>query len=292
MLNLSFVKTFVTLIDSGGFSDAALRLNLAQPTVSQQIQKLEAALGVVLIRRSHASCSPTEQGQAILPYARALLASADRLQAAAANDHLRIGCSGNIAAYFIAQDLKRFIETQSSPVRWDVRAGTNLEVADWLAGGEIDIATMEWSGQRAGLEIKPWRRESMVVIVAPEHPFAGRKSLTVSQLTRLELIGGERGSGTGTLLKRALGDRADQLRIVHSLHSTEAVKSAVAAGLGASIVLRAAVAREVEAGELRALSIRGVPLEKTFYVALTNTLPNEFLPMRLARFLAGMYQTN
>lgn len=291
MLNLSFVKTFVTLIDTGGFSDAAQRLNLAQPTVSQQIQKLEASLGVMLIRRSHTSCSATEQGRAILPYARALLASADRFEAAVTNDQLRIGCSGNIAAYFIAHDLKSFMETQPSPVRWDIQSGTNPEVADWLAQGEIDIATMEWADRGRGLDVRPWRCEPMVVIVAPDHPFARRKSLTVSQLTQLELIGGERGSGTGTVLKHALGDRADELRMVHSLHSTEAVKSAVSAGLGASIVLKAAVANEIEAGELCALSVRGVSLVKTFHVALANTLPNEFLPMRLARFLAGMYQT-
>lgn len=287
MLNLAFVKSFVTLVETGSYSAAARALGLAQPTVSQQIRKLESSLGVALIQRSHAACTPTAQGRAVLPYARALLASADRLCAAAAGDRVCIGCSGNIAAYYISGDLKRFVERQQDAVRWDIRTATNPELGDLLLNGEIDIAAMEWPDRRPGLRALPWRREPLVAILPRDHPLAGADRLTLDDLSAIDLIGGEPGTGTGTLLKAALGDRADRLRITHNLHSTEAVKSTVRAGLGCSIVLRGTAQDEADAGLLAMLPIDGAPLEKTFYLTLPADLPDDSLSARLASFLAG-----
>ena len=287
MLNLAFVKTFVTLVETGSYNVTARSLGIAQPTVSQQIRKLESILGTVLINRSKVSCAPTPDGRMILPYARALLASAERFCAASAGNHVCIGCSGNIAAYYISADLKTFVEREKMPFGWDIRGATNPELADLLLHGEIDIAAMEWPDRRPGLNVRPWRREPLVVIVPPDHVLAGSVIISVDQLLKLELVGGERGSGTGVVLKRALGERADALRIAHNLNSTEAVKAAVRAGLGSSIVLRGTVSNELAAGQLSALTVDGVPLEKTFYVCYAAELPSESLPVRLGTFLTG-----
>lgn len=284
--NLSFVRTFVTLADAGSFSAAAAQLGLAQPTVSQQIQKLEQQLGAVLISRSHAHCTPTPDGDRLLAPARSLLAAAERLQASAEGDRVLIGCSGNIAAYFIAEDLKRFVDTVSEPVKWDMAIASNPEVAERMAVGEIDVAVMEWPLRHPALITRAWRREPLAVIVAGDHPWARRGEIGLEDLLYLDFIGGEPGSGTGTLLTEAFGSEAEKLKITHNLNSTEAVKSAVIAGLGSSIVFRRAVRDEIDAGYLAALDVRGVALEKTLHVSLRSGTPEGALAARLAAFLA------
>ena len=98
MISLPLVRTFVTLADTGSFVETARRLGLAQSTVSLQLKRLEAALGVTLLERSHAGCRLTMRGTASLPHAKALLRSAERFAAVADGNRITIGCSGNIAA--------------------------------------------------------------------------------------------------------------------------------------------------------------------------------------------------
>ncbi len=287
MLNLSFVKTFVTLIEAGSFIEAARRLGLAQPTISQQVRKLEESMGAVLVRRDNTGCVPTPQGRTLLPYARSLLAAADRFKAAVSGDRIRIGCSGNIATYYISAALKDFVDSEAEPIHWEIRTATNPEIARELREGSIDLAALEWPDDAAGIDLESWRREPLVVIVAPDHALADKKALSIDQMLALNHIGGESGSGTGTVLREALGPKADTLRVTHSLQSTEAVKNAVRAGLGSSIVLEAAVADEVAAGHLVALPIDGLVLEKAFCLAVSAGLPEDALPKRMMKFLAG-----
>ncbi|MEO1543736.1 MAG: LysR family transcriptional regulator [Pseudomonadota bacterium] len=285
MLNLSFIKTFVTLAEQESFSGAARQLGLAQSTVSLQVRKLEEALGVSLIDRKHKGCTLTFRGQAVLPHAKALLHSADQFSNAASGKKITIGCSGNIAAYYFSEDLKRFLDAEKLDLEWEIRTATNPEIAEMLDVGAIDLGAMEWPADRRSLEIHAWRTEPMVVIVPKGHPLAKARTIARDELLQLELIGGEPGSGTGTLLKRVFGRRADKLKITHNLQSTEAVKCAVKAGLGCSIVLAGAVREEAAGKRLAILSIKDAQLEKTLYLALQPGLPANALPKRLTEFL-------
>jgi DNA-binding transcriptional LysR family regulator len=127
----------------------------------------------------------------------------------------------------------------------------------------------------------------MVVIVPNDHPLAGAGTISTDELLRLNLIGGEPGSGTGTLLRRILGEHAAKLKVTHNLQSTEAVKSAVRAGLGCSIVLAGAVREEAAAGRFVVLTLNDAKLEKVLYIALQSGLPRASLPLRLAEFLSS-----
>lgn len=285
MLNLNFIKTFVTLAETGSFVDAGKRLGLAQSTVSLHLKKLETALGVILVDRSHAGCALTSRGRTVLPHAKALLQSVQTFSNAANGRKITIGCSGNIAAYYISEDLRRFLDTQETSLAWDLEVAPNPDVAEMLINGGIDVAAMEWPVEHPDIDVKRWRTEPLVVIVPNDHRLAKARTITADQLIELEMIGGEQGSGTGTLLKKTLGRRANRLKISRNLHSTEAVKCAVRAGLGCSIVLAGSVRADVEAGSLSVLSVKGAKLEKTFYVAIPKGLPVTSLPLRLAVFL-------
>jgi len=285
MINLSFVRTFVCLADTGGFSAAARTLGLSQPTVSQHLRKLEDALGAQLVDRGSSGCTLTVRGRSLLPYAKTLLQSAERFTQAAETQTLTIGCSGNIAAYFISPALKTFMDEVRPALRWSIHTDSNPALVDALRTGSIDVAAMEWPAEEDGIQTHAWRQEDLVVIAPPGHPLAGKRQIEFGDLVKLDLIGGESGSGTASALRQAFGVKANRLRIAHHLHSTEAVKSAVRAGLGCSVVLRRAVADDIAAGRLAELAIRDTKITKTFHLSAGSDIPASAPAARLIGFM-------
>ena len=286
MLNLSFLRSFVSLAETGSFHDAAARLEIAQPTISQHLKKLERDLGVTLIERSNARSRPTRHGERLLPYARTLLRTAERAAAVARGNALVIGCSGNIAGYYISDDIKRFLDSDRWGGSWEIRTAPNPQIAEMLRNREVDLAAMEWPLDDPGIKVRPWRSAEMAVILPPDHRFAGQDTITIDEFLTLPVIGGESGSGTGALLRSALGSRSEEMTMAANVGSTEAVKSAVKAGLGASVVLSEAVCDDVKAGRLASVGIENAPLVKTLYIARPTNLPDADVAARFTRSLA------
>lgn len=285
MLNLSQVQTFLAVIDEGGFQGAAQALGLAQPTVSQQLRKLEETLGAQLVVRTRNGSQPTPDGRAFLPYARGLVRTAERALSAVGGRALSIGASSNIGTYLLPKRLHRF--ASDTGAGFDLMLGSNPETAERLDGGEVDVAVMEWWDGRPGFSASPWRREPMVVIVAPTHPWAKRRSVTKALLLDQPMIGGEPGTGTGTLLNKVFGRNAARLRVSMQLGSTAAVKEAVKAGLGISMVLAGAVDEEVQAGTLTALKLADADIAKDLFVVLPDDAPETSAAARFAASLSA-----
>ena len=110
--------------------------------------------------------------------------------------------------------------------------------------------------------MRTWQYEELVVIVSPRHPWAARASISRAELAGSRLLAGERGTGTGALLREFLAGLAYQPEIEAELGSTEAVKQAVAHDQGISLVLAATVADEVQSGQLRAITLAPRALHK------------------------------
>ena len=265
MIDLDQVRSFVAVIEAGSFRHAAQRLVLAQPPVSPHVEKLEARLGHLLVERNRARATTTAAGLCFLPFAKALLRLEERAHAALDRGNLAIGASSNIGVYLLQPLVRAFASAQPSTGPIDIRIGTNPETARRLEDAEVDIALMEWWDDRPGFEAAIWRREKLVVIVPPEHPWARRRSVERAMLLREPMIGGEPGTGTARLLQQTFGVHASSLKIGLELGSTEAVKQAVRAGLGISITLESAVRDEVRTGTLRALRVENTPLAKPLF---------------------------
>jgi DNA-binding transcriptional LysR family regulator len=285
VLNLAQVKAFVAVVDAGGFQEAAKLLALAQPTVSEAVQRLEATLGATLVVRSRAGCVATDAGRQFLPHARNLLRAAERAMSALDKPSLVVGASGNIGT-FVMPSLLRGSDWQSAFAKVEFAIAPNPELAERLAVGSIDLGLMEWWDDRPGFQAIPWRSESLVVIVAPEHPWAERSTLSKDELLEVPLIGGEPGTGTGTLLRRVFGEDSGKLQVSMGLGSTAAVKEAVKAGWGISLVFASAVRHELHAGTLRALTLKGLTLEKPLFIVLPAGAPTSGPAWRFARHLA------
>lgn len=287
MLNLSHVESFLAVIDCGNFRDASRKLVLSQPTVSQHILKLETMLQTALVVRDRRRCHPTAAGKRFVPLARGLLNLAGRAQNALSGQFLTVGASSNVGIYLLQPFIRSFRQACGKDTHIDLVIDTNPAIAEKLHDHQLDAAVMEWWDDAPGLRADRWRREELVIIVAPDHPWAGLSSVPWDDVLRTPLIAGEEGSGTGRVLRRTFGDDAARLSISLKLGSTEAVKHAVKAGLGVSIVLAGAVADEVRAGSLRALTIDGCTLAKDLFVIRHADQPPGALGPRFAAHLLG-----
>jgi DNA-binding transcriptional LysR family regulator len=275
-LNLKQVKAFLAVVEAGGFRGAAAALGCAQPTVSQLLQKLEEGLGAALVLRSHAGCRPTPAGSFFLPFARALLNTEERARASVFGGPFTAGASSNIGIYLLPPHLPRLDRACGRQI--EMRIGSNPDIAAKLEAAQIDVALLEWWDNRRGFVALEWRREPLVAIVPPDHVWARRESITLAELLAGEVLGGEAGSGTRTLLRQVCGTCAEALH-GRALGSTEAVKQAVKAGLGVSLILAGTVVEEVSRGSLVALPVADVRLEKILYIVLPAEAP-ETAPAR------------
>ena len=287
MLNLDQVEAFIAVVETRGFREAAARLGCSQPTVSQQLRKLEESLGAELIVRSRMQSTPTLEGARLIPLARSLLRTAARARDVVSTQRLTIGASSNIGTYLLQPYIARISHVLGSAIDIDLRIAGNPEIADALSAGELDVAVMEWWDKREGFVAKKWRQERLVVIVSPSHAWAKRKCLQPSHLFEEPMIGGESGTGTGTLLQKIFGKNAAKMRISLNVGSTEAVKAAVKAGLGISLVFASAVEAEVRAGTLRALSISEVEIAKDLFVILPEQILSDLPAHQFAKMLIG-----
>src|SRR3546814_2001642 len=174
MLNRVHRRSLGALVEAGSFHGAAQALGVAQPTVTQHIQKLESEMGQALVRRGHDGCTATAAGEALLPPARSLLRLEARARTVLAERPLAVGASGNLGTYLLPPYIRAFGGTSV-----DLSIGTNTEVAAKLADGEMDLAVMEWWDGRTGFGASGWRRENMAVIVPPSPPSADRNTAPV-----------------------------------------------------------------------------------------------------------------
>lgn len=271
MLNLLHAKTFLTVLREGGFRAAARELKLSPSTIIEHINQLEEDLAALLIVRRRGAVETTPHGAAFVPLARAMLDTAERSRALIANAPLRIAASSNIGTYLLQSLLMSF--QANDPCSTDLWIGTNAAVAERLATGNADVALMEWWDERPGFSAQTWRSEPLVVIVPPEHSWAKRAQVEAAELSTQTLLGGETGTGTMTLLKAKLGRLSNKFVAVDGFGSTEAVKRAVRAGRGISIVMAATVADEVAAGQLIALPLKTIDLAKELKIVTPLYLP-------------------
>lgn len=286
MLDLNQVRAFLAVVDTAGFSRAAEALGTTQPVVSQQIRRLETELGVRLLVRGHAKTVPTGEGWRLLPYARALVRTEARARDSVSQESLVIAASSNIGTYVLPGILSAYRRDEPTG-EVELLIGTNADAAGHIESGAADVALMEWWDDRSGFDARVWHREELVVIVGKGHRWAGRRTVPKDALFGETLIGGEAGTGTGQALRQVFGRSATRLEIGLTVGSTAAVKEAVKAGLGISIVMASSVREETANGSLSRLSIAGTTLAKDLYAIVASDQPATSPPSRFNRYLAG-----
>lgn len=259
-LNLHLVRIFAAVAEEQSFTRAALRLMISQPAVSKAVQELERQIGSALLERETGGVRLTEAGATLYRHARTIFAT-ERVaeEELAALQGLRrgtlhIGASTTIAIYLLPRLLGAF-QRRYPGIEIHLTSANTHEIARLLLDYRLDLALVEGPVEDRQIDVVPWRDDELVVIAAPDHPLAQQASIDLQALAAAPFITREPGSGTGAVAAQALQAHGLEPRIVLELGSTEAIKQAVAAGLGIAIVSRATLDDQLALGRVRILTI-------------------------------------
>lgn len=230
MLDLELLRSFVSVVEAGGFTRASERVHRTQSTVSQQIKRLEEDVGQVLLHRDGKDVRPTEAGERLLSYARRLLTLAeearDVLREPDGDGAIRLGIPEDFAAYRLAKLLGAFSRSHPS-LRLDVRADQSKNLSRDLERGELDLALFKReAGAKGAIAVWP---ERVHWVTSKSHPIDVNAS-------SVPLIGFPPGCLYRAGAIHALESAGRAWHMSYSSSSLAGIQAAVAAGMGLSIL--------------------------------------------------------
>jgi DNA-binding transcriptional LysR family regulator len=251
--SLRQLEVFLAVARIGSVSGAGEALAMSQSAVSGALADLERQFGRQLFDRIGKRLRLSELGQAVRAQAEGVLDRATELEAAfegrAEVGRLRIGATLTIGNHMVAPLMARFMREHPGAELTLAVANTE-EIARRVANFDIDVGLVEGELQHPDLEVMPWRDDELAVFCAPDHPYAKKRDLGDDDLRAARWIVRERGSGTRQTFERAMHGILADLHIVLALEHTEAMRGAVAAGLGIGCVSRIALQESFDHGTL------------------------------------------
>jgi DNA-binding transcriptional LysR family regulator len=237
-LSLSGLRAFVMVVEEESFSRAAEKLGLSQPTVSLQVQALEQACGVRLLIRSRKPAL-TREGRELLVKARLVLGGLQELESAISG--LRNLTHGRISLGFSSPQhalpvLARFL-VQHPQVEVSTRAGNTDSLLGDIAACRVDVAVVTLEHLPDGFHCLPIARQRLVLCVRRDHPWAQKRSVRLDQLASQPVVLRELGSMTRRMFERVCSESRISPKQRLEVCTREALKEAVASGLGAGVIL-------------------------------------------------------
>jgi DNA-binding transcriptional LysR family regulator len=294
---------FRAVAEQLSFRKAAEELYLTQPAVSLQIKALEEDVDVQLFDRAGAHIALTAAGQVLLDYCeqvKTLLAQTEREIAALSGKHagqLALGASTTIAQYVLPRLLGEFCR-EYPRVHPTLVSGNTEHIVEAVEKGKISLGFIEGPARSREVKTEPFLEDELVLIASTAHEWAERTSVCCSEIASIPLLMRERGSGSRHVIELALerqGVKRNSLKIVMELDSTEAIKSAVEAGLGVGFVSHWAIAKDLRLGNnFKIVDLEGLSIKRQFLVTYASGPEPQGLALEFRRFLiarAGMQRT-
>ncbi|MEJ2592794.1 MAG: LysR family transcriptional regulator [Candidatus Thiodiazotropha sp.] len=263
------LQVFHTVARLLSFTKAAETLHMTQPAVTFQVRQLEEYFNTRLFDRTHNRISLTEAGDRVYEYADRIfdlyadMENSVREMTGEIRGALTIGASTTIAEYMLPALLGDF-STRFPEVTIHLRVSNSEGIVSMVENNTIDLGVVEAPVGNKNLVVEVCRVDQLVAIVPPSHDLAERESVEIDELLEYPFICREEGSGTREVINEYLNQHCKTvLNISMELGSPEAVKGAVEAGMGVSVVSRATIQKELKLDTLRAINL--VPkLERPF----------------------------
>jgi DNA-binding transcriptional LysR family regulator len=270
-LRLEHLRLFHAVAEKKSVTRAAEMLAISQPAVSKQLKLLEKGAGVRLIERSGRGISLTREGEVLADYVRRIFSLVTEAESALAdlqglrNGHVAIGAGTTVGVYALPEAIVRFRQ-RFPAIALRTEVGASHLLRQRLREGSIEIAITEASLPSPEFVSEVFASDELVGIVPMDHKLARKASVSASAFSKQPFVAREAASGTQTLVERVFRERGLRVTPVITLSSTEAVKRAVSAGLGVSIVSKMSLGFEIEAKKLAMLKLTDVPLRRPIYV--------------------------
>ena len=268
------LAAFCEVIERRSFSEAAARLGVTQPAVSQQVRALEQRVGARLLDRSGRRVEPTETGLRLYRGAQKLLALEEQLfedlaePDAQLRGTLALGASTGPAAIVVPLLLCEFQRGHPS-LRVELSVFDTQSVVELVAERRLELGIVGAARRHRSVTFEPFFRDEVILACPPGHRFAGG-TVALDELREGPLILMQQGAGVRQMVEDELrkgGRRLRDLEAPLELGLQESVRSAVQAGYGVGFISRRAVESDLAAGTLAEARVRGLDLARDIWIA-------------------------
>jgi DNA-binding transcriptional LysR family regulator len=262
------LQVFHTVARLLSFTKAAETLHMTQPAVTFQVRQLEEYFNTRLFDRTHNRISLTEAGARVYQYSDKIfelygeMENAVREMTGEISGSLTIGASTTIAEYMLPALLGDF-RAKYPEVSIHLKVSNTDGIVSMVENNTIDLGVVEAPVSNKNLVVDECRRDNLVAIVPPGHPKADLDTITMEALLEYPFICREEGSGTREVIADYMTQCHTSMEVAMELGSPEAVKGAVEAGMGISVVSNATIQKELRLGTLVAIDLEP-PLERPF----------------------------
>jgi LysR family transcriptional regulator, transcription activator of glutamate synthase operon len=244
-MDLRQLRYLVALAEERNFTRAATREHIAQPALSQQIRRLEAELGLLLVERTTRQVSITEAGEVLVTRARRILseveAAGDELQALRGLEtgRVRLGAMHTMGPVDVSLALAIF-HRRHPGVELTVREESSEELAELLRDDALDLAFLSVTErvESHGLALHQLLSEELVVLLPPDHRLAGRRRIKMAELREEEFISYRPGARLRELLFAAGREAGFEPAVKLELNESGRIRRLVARGMGVAILPR------------------------------------------------------
>lgn len=269
LMDIRQLRYFVTLARTGNFGRAAAALHIAQPALSRQIRQLEEELGVQLFERHARGASPTEAADVLLSRAEFLLKFVEQTREDVTSTQrepqgpIGLGMSPGLALT-LAEPLYSALHRRFPQLRLRIVEAFTGSLQDQLLRGAIDLAILNGSGGRPNLVTVPLMREQICLIGPRDSPHLFGKSVRVADLAGIPFVfAGMAQWGVREIVEKALENEGVSLVPRMEVESIEAAKRVIRRSDLCTAHFAAPIFDDIETGDLRAVPIEGLYLERS-----------------------------
>jgi DNA-binding transcriptional LysR family regulator len=268
-VTLRQLQTFEAVARLGSFSRAAEEIHITQPAVSKQLRQLQEEVGLPLLDQTGRQICLTEAGHALLTTCSDWLESWSRFEQSIADlkgvkrGRLRIAVV-TTAKYFMPRVLGPFCGTYPG-IDVAIEVINRDRLLDRLGRNADDLYVMGLPPEDWEIESQPLIGNNLVVVAGADHPLVGRRRIPLEELAGETFIAREEGSGTRITTERVFAEQGVPFKVRMELGSNEAIKQAVAGGLGLAVLSHSTLV-DLSGEGLAVLGVAGFPIRRSWYV--------------------------
>jgi DNA-binding transcriptional LysR family regulator len=269
-MELTQLEFFISVVEEGSFSKAALRVFRTQPAVSIAIRRLEDEVGAPLFERSQKTPRLTEAGELLFDYAKRMLALRDQAQQVVAElrtfqrGRVRIGANESTSLYLLPQLILRYRE-QHPNVKVEIYRHVSERLPREVLDHNVDFALLAFEPEDGDLQSFPILRDELILILHPEHRLAAREALTVKELGQESFLAHNVKTASRHKVIEVFAQEHTPLNITLELATVETIKRFVQQQIGLAFVPRMCVREELERGTLATVPVRGLTYRRTLW---------------------------
>lgn len=276
MATLKQLKTFIAVAETLKMSEAAKKLYISQPTVSQVISDLEKEYGVAFFKRYPKQLQITPMGKLFLERALNVVTSYENLNQFMKNSNtirpLRIGATLTIGDTMIS-DIVRILQNIHPDIETSVFIENTRILEHRLVHNELDIALVEGIIFNEKIVTEPILEDSLQLICSKDHPFVQKNIIKVEDLRNQDFLMREAGSGTRAIFENLMNTHHLAIHAKWESYSATAIIDAVRHNLGIAVISTRYVKDNLDANLLHACPIEDMPMQRFFYLCYNRCHP-------------------